>query len=70
MKVELIVPLHVKGILAKPTQLAPGQSTGTLKIKTADALGPLNAPFKIRASTATGTRYVGEKEIELVVPLN
>lgn len=69
MKVELIVPLHVKGILSKPTQLAPGQSTGTLKIKTADALGALNAPFKIRALTATGPRHVGEKEIELVAPL-
>ena len=69
MKVELIVPLHVQGILTKPTQLAPGQSTGILKIKTADALGPLNAPFKIRAKTATGPRHVGEKEIELVAPL-
>ncbi len=70
MKVELIVPLHVKGILTKPTQLAPGQSTGTLKIKTATALGPLSAPLKIHASTATGPRYVGEMEIELVAPLN
>jgi len=69
MKVELIVPLHVKGILTKPTQLAPGQSTGTLKIKTTDSPEPLNAPFKIRAKTATGPRHVGEKEIELVAPL-
>jgi len=68
--VELIVPQHVKGIFAASTQLAPGQSMGALKIKTANSPGPLNTPFKIRAKTATGPRHVAEKKIELVAPLN
>ena len=68
MRVKLVVPAHVKDIFAAPIELAPGQSTGTLKIKTANSPGPLNAPFKIRASTSAGPRHITEKEIELVAP--
>ena len=68
MKVELIQPGHTKGILAEPVELAPGQSTVALKIRTAKSPGPFNAPFIIRATTTKGPRHVAEKEIELVGP--
>ena len=70
MLLELIQPDHVEGIIAKAVEVAPGQDTATLKIETAEAPGPFNAPFLIRARTAEGPRHVAEKKIEFVPPIN
>ena len=69
MKVELLQPAHVQGIIATPVELAPGQSKVLIKLKFGKSPGPFNATFKIRASTTEGKRRIGEAVIEFVLPV-
>ena len=69
MKVGLLQPAHVQGIIATPVELAPGQSKVLIKLKSGKSPGPFNATFKIRASTTEGKRRIGEAVIEFVPPV-
>ena len=68
--VELVLPVHIRGVSATPFKLAPGKSTGTLAIRFAKSgLGPFNQPLKVRARIvdARGNDLVGETLFEVVL---
>jgi len=68
--VELVLPVHIRGVSATPFKLAPGKSTGTLAIRFAKSgLGPFNQPLKVRARIvdARGNDLVGETQFEVVL---
>ncbi|MBM4068038.1 MAG: hypothetical protein FJ271_03715 [Planctomycetes bacterium] len=51
VRIELIVPSHIRGISAVPVEIAPGQETGTLTIRCRGKVnGALNMPLTVRAS--------------------
>ena len=67
--VELVLPVHIRGVSATPIKLAPGQSTGTLTIRFAQSgLGPFNQPLKVRARIVDvrGNDLIGETQFEVV----
>jgi hypothetical protein len=53
VKVELVLPAHVRGLTADPVVVAAGQSRGVLALKfAADGAGPFNTPLVVRATLA------------------
>lgn len=67
--VELIVPIHIRGVSATPVKLAAGKTSGILKIRFAGkGAGPFNQPLLIRARIpdSRGHDLVGETGIEVV----
>jgi hypothetical protein len=69
VRVELVMPMHVRGVSAEPVVLPAGSERGTLRLRfTADA-GPFNMPLTIRAVHGNGAdRIVAESAIELIAP--
>ena len=66
---ELRLPRHVRDVKSETVRLEPGQTTVTLRLQTGPNPGPFNQPVILRASTAAGSRQVGEALLELVAPL-
>ena len=66
---ELQLPRHVRDVKSETVRLEPGQTTATLRLQTGPNPGPFNQPVILRASTAAGSRQVGEALLELVAPL-
>ncbi len=68
LMVMLQLPRHIRDVHCEPVELPPGESVATIRILTGPNPGPYNQPIAIRASTAEGSRHVGEGYIELVKP--
>ena len=67
VKVELIVPEHVRGVAAKPLTLAADATRGTLSVTVASRSGPFNQPVLVRATlTAATGPVIAEVKVELV----
>ena len=70
VKVELIVPQHVRGVSAESISIPAEQPTGTITLRCAkgEALGPFNVPVLLRATVMKpGNKpVVAEAKIELV----
>jgi hypothetical protein len=68
VKVELIVPRHVRGVRAEAVTVAPDRDAGELRIRFGPGpLGPFNMPLVVRATVLeNGRPVVGETRIELV----
>jgi hypothetical protein len=70
VKVELILPGHLRGVSAEPVVVAADQSRATLNLHFADAAGPFNMPLLLRATLTDATGpVVAETKVE-VVPEN
>jgi hypothetical protein len=55
VKIELIVPAHIRGVTAEPVVIAAGQERGVLTLHFAQPLsGPFNMPLVVRASLVVG----------------
>jgi hypothetical protein len=68
VRVELLVPPHIRGIAAEPVVVAPGETAGTLRLRFAADAGPLNMPLTVRAEHGEGLqRVVAETPLEVVV---
>jgi hypothetical protein len=67
VKLELVVPAHLRGISADAVVIPAGRSKGTLTIRFASGVkGPFNAPLVIRATITENKRpVVGEARLEL-----
>jgi hypothetical protein len=67
VRVELVLPAHVRGVQAEPMTIAEGQGEGTLAIRFAgDSQGPFNMPATIRATLETASGPVfAETRLEL-----
>jgi hypothetical protein len=68
VKVELIVPAHVRGVTAEPVVVAAGESRGVLAVKfAADGAGPFNLPLTLRATLGgPDGPAVAEAKLEVV----
>lgn len=69
VRVELIVPTHIRGVSAEPMTVAVDQSACNLTIKfAADRPGPFNMPLLIRATAMKGENdpVVAETKVEIV----
>ena len=67
VKVELIVPDHIKGVSAQPVTVAADQSQVNLAISFAADCGPFNMPLTIRATTHRGADpVIAETQVEFV----
>jgi hypothetical protein len=67
VKVELIVPPHMRGIAAEPVIVRAGQERATLLLRFARGpLGPLNMPLTVRATlTDHGRPVLAETSVEI-----
>jgi hypothetical protein len=68
VKVELILPEHVRGAAAEPATIAAGEGKGLLTIHFArDRIGPFNMPALVRASVVSDKdRAIAETKLEIV----
>lgn len=67
VKVEVILPDHVRGVTVKPLILAASSTTGELALTFAGKAGPFNAPLVVRASLRTSEGAVtAEAKLEVV----
>lgn len=66
IKLELVVPKHVRDISAEPITLPAGTESGQLRLRFGAAPGPFNGPLLLRATAERGGEpVIGETEIEL-----
>jgi hypothetical protein len=70
VRVELIVPAHVRGVSAAAVEVLAGQDRAALTIRFAfGRLGPFNMPLTIRATlTDNGRPVVAEARVEVLPP--
>jgi len=69
VRVELVLPAHIRGLTAEPITLPADQATGTFTIQfAADRPGPFNMPLLMRATAMKGENdpVVAEAKIEVV----
>jgi hypothetical protein len=68
VKVELVLPEHVRGVKVEPVVIAADQSRGTITLHfDRDAVGPFNMPLVLRATlTDTSGPVVAETKVEIV----
>ncbi len=67
VRVELVVPDHMRDISCEPVDLNPNDDAAELTIQFGSAPGPLNMPILIRATSWVGEdRFIGETPLELV----
>ena len=69
VRVELVVPAHIRGVTAEPLTLPAEQATGTVTLKfSADHPGPFNMPLLLRATAMKSENdpVVAEAKIEVV----
>jgi pre-peptidase len=69
VRLELIVPPHIRGVKAESVILNAAQTSGQLAIEYAAECGPFNMPLIVRA-TSVGTQRpaVAETKLEIVAP--
>lgn len=68
VKLELIVPPHVRGIAANAVLVPAGADRGVIELRFDDEIGPLNMPVTARAvSQEAGRPIVAETKVELVL---
>ena len=66
VKLELIIPKHIRDISAEPVTLPAGTDSGQLRLRLGASPGPFNMPLRIRATAEReGQPIIGESEIEL-----
>jgi hypothetical protein len=71
VKVELVVPPHIRGITAEPVIVPAGKSEAVLRIAFGPQPGPFNMPALIRAATLDPkTPHFAEAPLELVSSLS
>ncbi|MBI3836890.1 MAG: PPC domain-containing protein [Planctomycetia bacterium] len=69
VKLELIVPPHIRGVKAEPVILSAAQTTGQLTIEYAADCGPFNGPLTVRATSIGADRAAtAETRLEIVAP--
>jgi hypothetical protein len=68
VKLELVVPEHIKGLTGEPATIAKGKEEGRLAIRCADnARGPFNMPVIVRATLVhEGQPVVAEGKVEIL----
>jgi hypothetical protein len=68
VRVELVLPAHVRGLSAAPAVIPAGRSEGTLTLRFgAGRIGPFNLPVVLRATLdAPGGPAVAETKLEVV----
>jgi hypothetical protein len=68
VKLELVLPEHVRGLSAEPVVLPADQSRGTFTLRfAAGPLGPFNIPLLLRATLTTAAGpVIAETKIEVV----
>ena len=69
VKVELVLPEHVRGVQVEPVVIAAEQTRGKLTLRfSREALGPFNMPLVLRATlTDASGPVVAETKIELIL---
>ena len=66
IKLELVVPKHVRDVSAEAVTLTAGTDSGQLRVRFGAAPGPFNLPLVLRATAERGGEpIIGETEIEL-----
>jgi hypothetical protein len=70
VKVELVLPAHLRGIHAEPVTIAADQSSAEVSLRfTAEAKGPFNGRVVLRATLIEkGEPVVAEAALSLVPP--
>jgi hypothetical protein len=67
VRLELVLPEHVRGVTAEPVTIAADQLRGTLALRFAADAGPFNVPAVVRATLADAVGpVVAETKVELV----
>jgi hypothetical protein len=67
VRIELVVPRHIRGVSAEPVTAEPGENEALLKIRFASDAGPFNMPLVVRASHGEGVdRNITEAPLEIV----
>jgi len=67
VRIELVLPEHVKGVSADPLTIPADQTGGQLKLHFAAPLGPFTMPITIRATTMhENDPVIAECKLELV----
>jgi hypothetical protein len=67
VKVEVVVPEHIRGVSAQPLTLDAGTTKGTLTLVLGDRPGPFNQPVVVRATLTTlAGPVLAETKVELV----
>ena len=65
VKLELVVPQHIRDVSAEPVTLPAGVDSGQLRLRLGAAPGPFNMPLRIRATAEReGEPIIGETGIE------
>jgi hypothetical protein len=66
IKLELLVPKHIRDVSAEPVTLPAGTDRGQLRLRIGASPGPFNMPVRLRATASReGEPVLGESEIEL-----
>ena len=66
IKLELVVPKHIRDVSAAAVTLPAGTDSGQLRIRIGASPGPFNMPLRLRAmAEKDSTPILGESEIEL-----
>lgn len=68
LRIELVAPAHMQGIEAESIEIAGDAENAELTLKFGESPGPLNAPIRIRATTADDNpdRHLAETTVELL----
>lgn len=67
VRLELVVPRHIRGVTAEPIVVPAGATEGKLQIRFAADAGPFNAPLTVRAVHGSGREsVVAETSLEVV----
>ena len=67
VKVELLLPRHIRGIEAKAVHISSDQDEANLTLSFTRPLGPFNTPAIVRATTiVAGDPVIADTEIEFV----
>jgi hypothetical protein len=69
VKIELIVPAHIRGVRAEPLVLGTAENSGPFTIEYAAECGTFNMPLTLRATSLDAARAaVAEARLEVVAP--
>ncbi|MBL8828764.1 MAG: PPC domain-containing protein [Planctomycetaceae bacterium] len=67
VRVELVLPRHIRGVAAEPIVISAGANEGRLTLRFAADAGPFNMPLTVRGTLGEGNaRMVNEAKLEVV----
>lgn len=66
VRIELVLPRHMRGVSAVPLLLEAEASEGTLHLDVAEGAGPFNMPVTVRAVTLADDPVAAEAKLDLV----